>query len=46
MRSPPSGLNDSTAYPAFFISTAAKKRGVGIESLKNQSGDRLYRITK
>jgi hypothetical protein len=29
-----------------FISTAAKKHGVKIESAKNDAGDRLYRIAK
>jgi len=29
-----------------YISTAAKKHGVKIESSKNESGERLYRITK
>ena len=29
-----------------FISTAAKKHGVQIESSKNEAGDRVYRITK
>ena len=29
-----------------FISTAGKKHGVKIESLKNESGDRVYRIAK
>jgi hypothetical protein len=29
-----------------FISTAGKKHGVKIESLKNEAGDRIYRITK
>ena len=29
-----------------FISTADKKHGVKIESLKNESGDRVYRIAK
>ena len=29
-----------------FISTAAKKPGIRIESSKNDSGDRLYRIAK
>ena len=29
-----------------FISTAAKKRGIKIESSKNEAGDRLYKIAK
>jgi hypothetical protein len=29
-----------------FISTAAKKHGVKIESAKNEAGDRVYRIAK
>ena len=29
-----------------FISTAGKKHSVKIESLKNEAGDRLYRIAK
>jgi hypothetical protein len=29
-----------------FISTAGKKRGVKIESSKNESGDRVYRVTR
>jgi hypothetical protein len=29
-----------------FISTAAKKHSVKIESLKNEAGDRVYRIAK
>lgn len=29
-----------------FISTAGKKYGVRIESLKNDAGDRVYRATK
>jgi len=29
-----------------FLSTAAKKRGVKIESTKNDAGDRVYRIAK
>jgi hypothetical protein len=29
-----------------FISTAGKKHNVKIESVKNDSGDRIYRITK
>jgi hypothetical protein len=27
-----------------FISTAAKKRGLKIESAKNEAGDRVYKI--
>jgi hypothetical protein len=29
-----------------FISTAATKRGIKIESSKNETGDRVYRIAK
>lgn len=29
-----------------FISTAGKRHGVKIESLKNEAGDRVYRITR
>ena len=29
-----------------FLSTAAKKRGIKIESSKNDSGDRVYRIAR
>jgi hypothetical protein len=29
-----------------FISTAGKRHKVNIESAKNESGDRVYRITK
>jgi len=29
-----------------FISTAAKKHGIKIESSKNEAGDRLYKIAK
>jgi hypothetical protein len=29
-----------------FLSTAAKKRGVKIESTKNEAGDRTYRMAK
>jgi len=29
-----------------FISTAGKKHGVKIESRKNESGERAYRITR
>jgi len=29
-----------------FLSTAAKKRGITIESTKNEAGDRVYRTAK
>jgi len=29
-----------------FISTAGKKHGVKIESLKSEAGDRVYRVVK
>ena len=29
-----------------FISTAAKKQSIKIESTKNESGDRVYKIAK
>jgi hypothetical protein len=29
-----------------FLSTASRKRGVGIESLKNGKGERVYRVKK
>jgi hypothetical protein len=29
-----------------FLSTAAKKHGIKIESAKNEAGERLYRVAK
>jgi hypothetical protein len=41
-------IMEATGWPAHsvrgFISTAGKKPGVRIESSKNDSGDRVYRI--
>jgi hypothetical protein len=36
----------ANSYHPGFLSTASRKRGVTIESLKNGKGERVYRVNK